>query len=259
MLVYGVHGSGKTTLAGSSVDVEKMRDVLIISADKGEMVVHDNDRIKKPDLIDTIPMTNYKQLSSVREWLVAHCHFRDNNNEKGLRDIQNQIWDPADPSSARLRRFRTVVIDTLTELDAYSMNELLNVTENHPLHGDMPSAEFKEYKQNHMKMHLLVRAFRDLPMHVICLVQRAYEQDELKKYKFSPALTGKLAGQVQGFFDVVGFLAAAQATEEGGAQRRLYVQPIGGQFDAKNRRANLKRAYFDDPTMTAIMKEMSLA
>lgn len=259
MLVYGVHGAGKTTLAASAADVPKMRDVLMISADKGEMVIQDNDLIKNPDLVDMIPMTNFKQLSFVKEWLTAHCRYRDDNNEKALRQIQSQIWNPEDPSGERLRRFRTVIIDTLSELDAYSMNELLGIHEDFSITGDMPAAEFKEYKQNHLKMHLLVRGFRDLPLNVICLVQRSYEQDELKKYKFSPALTGKLSSQVQGFFDVVGFLAASQPTEDAPAPRRLYVQPIGGSFDAKNRRASMKKAWIDNPTMPIIMKEMGLA
>jgi hypothetical protein len=157
--------------------------------------------------------------------------------------------------NGRLRRYKTVIIDSLTEIEALNMQDLLGIHEGFNLTSDLPVAEFKEYKQNFNKMQMFIRTFRDLKMNIIMTASPQWDQDESKVYHYTLNLTGKLASQVQGFFDIVGFMQTGQATENEAATRRLWIQPVGGRFDAKTRLAGCKKSFFDNPTMGAIMQE----
>lgn len=256
MMVYAAPGIGKTVLLGSAVDVLSMRDVLYISAESGDMSLLGTDRIKEPEMIDIIRVTTFKQIVQVKDFVFAHCKYREAGNEEALWTLQNKFM----PGLDRLRKYHTVVLDSLSEAEAYNMTDLLGLDNNMLLSDDMVVAEFKEYKQNHSKLQMLVRAFRDLPMHVLMSCHQQYTQDEMKKYHYTLSLTGKLSSQIQGFFDIVGWLTSqANATEDKEAPRRLWVQPIGGRYDAKCRRASLKKPYLDNPTMTTIMEQTGLS
>ena len=121
----------------------------------------------------------------------------------------------------------------------------------------MPTAGFTEYKKNNNMMNRTIRAFRDLPMHLVVIASSVYEQDDQKRMFFQPALSGKLRGQIQAHFDIVGYLAAG-ASKAGAAPRRLYVQPVG-KWDAKNRRSVYTEPFFENPTMGSILKDVGLA
>lgn len=286
-LFYAQFGYGKTTLAGSSVDVPKMRDVLFVNAESGTMSVEESDRIKHVDLIDVVRVTDFKQVAHVQEFLKAHIIARDAYLRNGpgpdkdaaltrLAKLQSRMFgteympldvidddckeDVRDPttgvwSAARLRLFRTVIVDSLTEIDTLSMYGLLNIQTDMKLDMEkMDVAQFAEFRKNNQMLQLLVRAYRDLDMNVILVCSAQYNQDELKRMHWAPAVTGKLAAQIQGFVDIVGYMQVGKPTAEGGkeAPRRLYIQPIG-QFDAKSRIASFKDPYIDDPSMSKIM------
>lgn len=257
LLVYAAPGVGKTTLLAGAVDVPQMNDVIMLSAEKGSMSIFDSDRVKDAEKVDIIPLNNFKTASYVKDFLTAHCYARIRDDDEALMKMQNQLFPGHD---GRLRKYNTVIIDSLSEIEAFNMYDLLSIdpNANKVLLDETPTAEFKEYKQNHMRLQLLVRAFRDLPMNVLMTCAHQYDKDEVGKYHFTLNLTGKLSGQIQGFFDIVGYLTMAAPTEEKEAPRRLWVQPVGGKFDAKNRRSSLTKAFFDDPTMTSIMKAAGL-
>lgn len=277
---YGAFGSGKTTLAGSAVDVPGMRDVLFVSAESGTMSVEESTDIQNVDLIDVVRITDFKMVAHVQEFLKAHTAARDSyKKDKNaaaldrLKKLQARLFGPGMPyeciddeatedtlnndgtwETARLRLYETVIIDSLTEIDQFSMYQLLNITTDMKLDMDnMDVAQFAEFRKNNQMMQILVRAYRDLDMNVILVCAAQFLQDELKRMHWTPSLTGKLSGQVQGFVDLVGYLQVGKPAEGSKeAPRRLFVQPIG-QFDAKTRIASYKDPYFDQPTMAKIM------
>jgi hypothetical protein len=257
-LLYGKYGVGKTTLAGTAVDVPAMSDVFLISAEAGEMSLIDNALITLDERIDVVQISSFKKLQLILDYLRAHVVFRNNNDEEKLKITQDKVLSPEDNPDGRLRKYNTVIIDSLTELNDLCMADLLGLSNSMSFAADLPTAEFKEYKQNFNKMQMLVRSFRDLDMNVIITAATSYDQDELKAYHYTVSLTGKLSNQVQGFFDVVGFLVVGPSTEDKAAPRRLWLQPVGGKFDAKSRLSKGGKAYLDNPSMMGIMKEAGL-
>lgn len=264
LLVYARHGIGKTTLAGSAADVPEMTDVLFIDAERGDMSLEDNPRIKNIQGISHVNATSHMQVARIQEFLKAHCVQRDNPTPENIDKMRkNEAWlrgiDPKDIPEPK--KFKTAVVDSLTEVDTYCMYGLMGVNQDQIITGkaeEIAVAQWGEFRKNNMMMQMLIRAFRDLPMHVIFTCQQVYNQDEMKRFHYGPALTGQLARQAQGMVDIVGSLRAAEAPDETGKQpRRLYVQPMD-RYDAKNRRASYKEAFFDDPTMGSIMRAVGL-
>jgi GTPase SAR1 family protein len=264
-IFYGPPGAGKTTLAASAADVEPLRDILLIAAEGGELVIEDNARIQEPEWIDVVRIKRIEQLQKLYSFLQNHCRARDRGDEEMMIRLQNAVFHgDLDPMGApnnpelhegdRLRQYHTVIIDSLTEIEAQNLAVTLKLDHDGLDVGDIQTAGWDEFRKNNHSIQRIVRAFRDLDLHILIICAQAYSQDELKRFHYQPALTGKLATQVQGFVDIVGWLNVG--TDETGAQRRaLAVQPhTGPKADAKNRFAAYKEPYFMDPSMTTIME-----
>lgn len=248
MLIYGNYGVGKTTLAASALDVPAMNDVLLVSAEAGDLSVADMEGL------DAITLTDFRALGGINEFLKQHCRARDADDTEELIKLESHLRGE---DVTKPKKYRTVILDSLTEIEAYCFNQLLGITDATRLDEETQSSEWTEYKKNHTMMLRVVRAFRDLPMHVIFTAAEQYQQDETKKMKFSPDLTGKLSKKVQGFMDMVGYYQQARKGEE--IARRLYVMPSpAGRYDAKHRYASYKGEYFTDPTIGTILKEVGL-
>jgi len=244
MLIYGEYGVGKTTLAASAAFVPDMCDVLLIDAESGDMSIEDIDS----EHIDTVPVSNHRQFARLHEFLGLHCAARDKGDEDALWKLQNRFA----PEINVLRKYKTVIIDSLTEVQKMAMYQLLGIkVGEHSLDIEPDSPQFKEWNTSSEMILLLVRSFRDLPMNVIVVCSQDVEIDDKKRMYRTPALPGKLSSRVQGFFDCVGYYVAGAANEGGEIQRRLWLQP-GKTFHAKNRFPRFDGAYVDDPDMFAI-------
>lgn len=104
-------------------------------------------------------------------------------------------------------------------------------------------------------IQFLVRRYRDLDIHTIFINGRDGEQDQFKKYHYFPMLPGKLAGDVRGLVDIVGYYD--RIPQEGGnVIRRLYLE--GGLYNNANVAAKhrfgsaLKGLWVDNPTMATL-------
>lgn len=251
LLVYGNFGVGKTTLAASSVEVPSMKDVLLLDAESGDF------SLSEFDGLSTIRISNFPMLSKVHEYLKQHCAAREAGNLDRLRQLEAWLTGQNEADIEAPKQFRTVIMDSLTEVEAFNMDQLLGIGINTALDEEVATAEWSEYKKNNKMMARIVRAFRDLPLHVIFVASQSFVQDEMKQRHFSPALTGKLANQVQGFMDMVGYYHAGKPLDDGTIPRRLFIQPQN-MFDAKNRFSKYKHPWFDNPTMLQIAEAIGL-
>jgi hypothetical protein len=292
-LFYGAYGTGKTTLACTAADVDGMEDVLMINAESGTMSVEEAEHIVNREYIDQVRVTNFNEVAAIQDFLTGHCAARDDNKVKTLKALQfrafrhppdlivdgaeDDVWEPTDEDivqdsekfvrdnpitgqreklvQARLRRFRTVIVDSVKEIDTFSIYQLLGMKVDMKLDDKALDnvAGWDEFRKNNQKMQLLIRAYRDLKMNVIMVTGAKYTQDEKKIMHWAPDLTGQLAYQIQGFVDVVGYLTnGTPEAETGNIPRRLYVQPVG-YFDAKCRISSYRKPHFSNPSMRKIM------
>lgn len=231
-----------------------MRDVLMIDAEAGDLTLATTDdkaSILACEHTDVVRVSTFKELARVHEYLKLHCKLRDDGNLEELKKLEQRLFKDFNPDSPP-RQYRTVIIDSLTEVETFSMYQLLGISDLTRLDEETQSPEWGEYKKNNTQILRLVRSFRDLPMNIIMTAAATYTQDEFKRFVYQPSLTGKLSKQVQGFMDIVGFLVVVEDNN-----RRMFVQP-SAKYDAKNRLSRFKGTHFDNPTVLSILQAVGL-
>jgi hypothetical protein len=245
VLIYGDYGVGKTYLAATSQDVPAMQNTLIIDAEAGDLSVSD-----RSDL-DSIRVTAFSTLARVYEYLRLHVRARDEGDTDTLQRLE-QRYRGANPD-ATPRLYRTVVIDSLTEVQKFAMYSVLG-SEIGPskLDADPDSPQFADWGKQLELIRRLVRSFRDLPMHFICVCPERVTEDDRKRQVRRPSMTGQVEREVPGFFDVVGYMQAGPGPEGQGTVRRLHLAP-GQTFLAKTR-FQVTQPYIDNPTMAEIYR-----
>lgn len=272
MLIYGDFGVGKTYLAGTAAFVEDYCDILYIALEGGEKGLKQLVRAGRKVNVDVskkimvIPVQTYKQYANIYEFLKLHVKFRDSDDVKNLRRLEAQIkgYTPAqcqddaflEQAIPQPKKIRTVITDSLTEAQKYCMYQLLGIDpQTQRLDNEPDQAQFADWGRSREMIQFLVRRLRDLPVNSLFICGQDIDQDATKKFYYTPLLPGKLAGDVRGLVDVVGYYITLPL-EGGKIVRRLYL--VGGQYGnahvaAKNRFGeNLKASYVDDPTMRTI-------
>ncbi len=257
-LVYGGPGVGKSTLAGSATNHPKMRDVLLITAEGGDIVFEDNDHVAQPDNIDILKLDKIEQLQKVFEFLQFHCRARDKGDDVALEKLQRMVFGiPAGEPIDRIRKYRTVILDSLTDIEALNMNKVLGMdSKGFDVGDEFQPPGYTEFRKNNNTIQAVVRSFRNLEVNLFVICGVKWSQDEMKRYHYTPWLTGQLATQIQSFVDLVGYMVISSADPQQPDLRRLYIQPQSGvKFDAKCRRASIKRAFYDNPQLIDIMRD----
>ena len=272
MLIYGDFGVGKTYLAGTAALVEDYSDILYIALEGGEKGLKQlikEGRKKDIDVakrIMVIPVQTYKQYANIYEFLKLHVKFRDANDVKNLRRLEAQIkgYTPEqckddaflEQNIPNPKMIRTVITDSLTEAQKYCMYQLLGIDPlTQKLDNEPDQAQFAEWGRSREMIQFLVRRLRDLPVNSIFICGQDIDQDATKQFYYTPLLPGKLAGDVRGLVDVVGYYTTIPL-EGGKIVRRLFL--VGGKYGnshiaAKNRFGdNLKASFVDDPSMDTI-------
>jgi len=273
-LVYAEYGVGKTYLMGTAAEIPEMRDVLFISAEAGTLTIFDPTSPHEFKWIDIVDVNTFTALRHVHDYLKVHCSLRDRASHGGdqpaldrLRSLQNQLL-PRVTDPERLRLYRTVVIDSLYEIESYCMYQLLGVTSATAIDEEVNKEQWDEIGQQRRMIHRMIRNFRNLPMNILFTCPRMFREDKkLNTRKYMPMMTGKLASEVQGFVDLVGhYVSADQKIDEADIgeevpdfdiPRRMYIQP-GPRYAAKSRFSQYKKAYMDNPSMLSIVQNVGL-
>jgi len=247
-LLYGEYGTGKTTLAGTAQDVPDMANVINIDAEGGNKVLANRGDIP------SVTIRDYDRFSNVYEYLRAHCMFRDNNDIEMLKSSEAYFRGIDAKTIKQPRIYNTVIIDSLSEVARYCMYKLMGVNIETTRLDQIPlRPEYAEWNSRQEMMLLLVRKFRDLPMHVIFVCSRQWDKDEMNRRFFGPNIQGKLANDIQGFMDHVGFYTLETNAETKETHRYLMLQP-GITYQAKNRFVNFKDTYLTDPIFQDIFE-----
>ena len=272
MLIYGDFGVGKTFLAGSAALVDDYSDILYVALEGGEkglkQLIKEGKKkgINVAERILVIPVQTFKQYGNIYEFMKLHVKFRDDDDTVKLRRLEGQIKGFSgeickdDEQLAKLipnpKKIRTVITDSLTEAQKYCMYQILGIDPlTQRIDAEPDQAQFQDWGRSREMIQFLVRRLRDLPVNSIFICGQDTDQDTAKKWFYTPLLPGKLAGDVRGLVDVVGYYASIP--QEGGRiARRLFL--VGGTYGnshiaAKNRFGeNLKTSFIDDPSMQTI-------
>lgn len=270
LAVYGESGVGKTRLIGTALQLDDMCDALFIDAEAGDTTLKTDQEIS-PYLnrLVTARVHDWKQFSRTYDFLKEHCKLRDRTDDEGeakLRELQARYMtadpeDPVDPESIMEPwRFKTAMVDSLTEAEAFSMASAMGVSATGKLDEDVPKSEWDEIRQNRSNILRTMRQFRALPINVLVTAGRTLRDDIEKRTHMMPDVTGSLRERIPHFMDVVGYMIVVTKTvdDKKVSLRRMYVQPVG-RWMAKCRFANYTHTHFDNPTIPGIYKAVGLA
>lgn len=215
LLVYGDPGVGKTVLAGSAAEVEEMAPVVFLDIEGGTFSLRD----RFPDA-SVVRVGSWSDMQKVYDELYRMKHG-----------------------------FKTVVLDSLTEIQKFSMYNIMQgvIKENPDRDPDIPA--MRDWGKNIEQIRRLVRGFRDLPMHtVFTALVKADKDGKTGVTKLQPYLSGKLSGEIAGFLDIVGYMY--RKVLDGHVQRLLLTSATEQQV-AKDRSDKLPQV-MTNPDMRTI-------
>lgn len=218
ILVYGDSGVGKTVLAGSADDVPDLRPVLVLDFEGGVESL----RRTYPD-VQQVRVENWKQMQAVY-----------NDLHRGTE-------------------FKTVILDSLTEIQKFNMYNVMEelITNRPDLDPDVPG--MREWGKNLEQMRKFVRAFRDLKMNTIfTALKKEDKNDRTGMVTTLPSLSGKLAGEVAAFLDIVAYYYVKRVgSGDDAEERRLLLTQKTETIIAKDRTRRLPMVV-EDPTMQSL-------
>jgi hypothetical protein len=211
ILAYGPPGVGKTHFAGS---MQSRAKVLGLSAEKGLLSLQ-NLRNKDGSLmaVDYVHIEKYEDM----EEAYAFLHH---GKGKGV--------------------YGAVFLDSITEIQKSCKDYILERTKKEDM-------EMRDWGTLAMKIERLVRAFRDLPMHVTVT---ALEESEIDKstgeIKVLPALQGSVQKLLPAYFDEVFYLYSKEVGD--GDDRRIRHHILtrnSGKYIGKDRSGKLPATMID--------------
>lgn len=214
MLIYGEPGSGKTYLAGSASIVDEMSPVLFVDVEGGTLTL----RKDFPD-VKRVRINSFTDLKKI------HSHLRRGDHP-----------------------YKTVVVDSLTELRAYSMDVIMARASKENPNQDPEVPSVREWGKNSEQVRRIVRAFRDLEMNVIMTCLPTFDKDDAGKLRIGIDLPGKLSGHVAGFYNNVSYLHTTVRKED---VKRILTSGANDRVVAKDRSNTLPQSLVE-PTMRKI-------
>lgn len=216
LMIYGKSGVGKTRLAGSAYAVPEMRRVLYIDIEGGVLTLR-----KEFPGVERVRIKTWKEMQSVYDALFAGGHG-----------------------------FSTVILDSLTEIQKFNMNEImLKMMDEKGDERDMDVPSLREWGKNLEQTRRFVRAFRDLPMNVIFTALEREDKDRMNRPIKLPSLSGKMAQEVAAFLDIVLYYNIKEVTIDGEERQVRILQSAATESTVAKDRSGMLPPVLLDPDM----------
>ena len=217
LLFYSPAGHGKTVLIGTAIGDPEFSPVLLLDFEGGIRSIRSRTKvIALEDLGKEEPLIDKAHVIHLKEWDdfdAVHEFLSDTQRDHHI--------------------YRTVALDSLSEMNYLHLSNVLSdaVAQDATHDPDVPLRP--EYLRHSGRMRKLIRFFRDLPVHTLFSSGAGEAEDpQTRLMKLRPNLTGKLAYELPGLLDTIGYLAIVEDGED--IYRSLYVQPTT-KFMAKDR------------------------
>lgn len=221
ILLYGPPGAGKTYFAGTAADHPKTSPVFWIDIEGGTRTIADKTDI---DVFECRSVEDLKKAGNTLE------------KSPGV--------------------YKCKVIDSLSELQKLDMTKIMRTAKmkNDNIDEEVPSP--REWHKSQLHIRDVVRFFRDLPGHTIFITHSSDKENDAGITNTMPSLPGKLAAEIAGFVDIVGFISAKPKTvmnKETKKQEKRIVRTIlfesNGTHIAKDRTDKLRFIDSESPTV----------
>lgn len=271
LLTYGDPGSGKTHLAGTFTENEETAPVMVLNS-RGQPVTFNLFPRTFPFIYDIGQMTDYNLpyswIKNGQPWDVLEANL----NQPFFQAVREYFMDSGMPyysSTEEERKFRTVVLDSLTQTQRISLGE---VTGNRGmLPGDRPkNASFTDWGSTLAQMTNLADLFFQLPLHVVVTSLRRHQYVESQGLTmYYPFFWGQSSYEVPGYAEIVGMLvnidslptqkamAARSTIEEGETAFNVLLTQGGRSFQAKWQGVRNPPAVVVNPTATKLLEIMN--
>lgn len=187
MLLYGVPGAGKTTMALTANDHPDLSPALLLNFEGGWLSVVGRGDV---DVIDIASMDDLERVF----WYFVQDH-------------------------ESVRHFKTVIVDSGSELYQKALREVVdqNMLRRPNRKGDEDDFELEDYGKAGNITFRMFSAFRDLPRHVIVTSHAKFiypagadqSNPNLQPREVRPSFSSTLSNRLTGVFDFVHFLYAA--------------------------------------------------
>lgn len=236
-LIYGDPGAGKTLLAAGAADIPEMRDVLLVNIEGGTLTIRSKDNIHAVDI------------------------GRDENGKptgNTIKELEDITWNIL-TNQHGMGRFKTVIIDSVTELQTQDLEDLVTEANKKNSNRSIDDISLHEYKRDGARLKRIFRHLRDAPINLIvtALPKKIVDDPKAEKprvVEVRPSLTQSVALSLMGYVDFVWFLYK----EEQGNKRFMLTQDLGP-VKAKTRNQKFHEAIgqkVENPTLPALYEQL---
>ena len=206
-MIHAPGGHGKTTFCITACDDPRTSPVLFLSFEGGCAI----------RLADKDPKTyTLREVRSIKEFNEIYEYLKKGDHP-----------------------YKSVVIDSVTEIQKLGLFEFVYGTDSvsKAFKGDVlniKTAEIQHWGKSLTQMSMLIRFFRDLPIHSFFTALTNHDKDESTgRVSSKVSLPGKQADEIPGIPDILGYLGVAPTPQD--PKKRVMIFQPDGKLHAKDR------------------------